>query len=169
MVSFTDPNGSAAATVSTITGWGAYNDTQYTSGSPLSIIADTDTLFPNNAGAVIESQKPSDVTTFYDGSVITGRSGDGALITIDLIATPTSVATTALEIWFDIGGAVGELYRRIVTFPKGNGIPRPINFTTSVYTLDTWEINGATVYVRANGPVDLYNIRYVITRTHKSR
>ena len=150
------------------TGWGAYNDTQYTSGSPLSLVADTDTLLPNNAGSVIETQKPSDIDTFYDGYVITGRAGDGLLITVDLIATPTSVAATSIELWFDIGGAVGELYRRIVTFPKGNGVPRPINFSTSAYTLDTWEANGATAYVRADGPVDIYNIRYVLTRTHKA-
>lgn len=155
--------------VDRLTGWGAYNDTTYTSGSPFSILADTDTVLPNNNGSTITSQVPSDITTFYDGSVITGRNGDGLLITIDMVAQPTEVSTTSLELWFDIGGAVGELYRRIVTFPKGNGVDRPINFTTNVYTLDTWEANGATVYVNANGTCDIFDIRYVIARTHKAR
>lgn len=136
--------------------------------SPFSILADTDTVLPNNNGSTITSQVPSDVATFYDGSVITGRNGDGLLITVDMVAKPTEVATTSLEIWFDIGGAIGELYRRIVTFPKGNGVGRPINFTTNVYTLGTWEANGATVYARANGACDIYDIRYVIARTHKA-
>ena len=150
------------------TGWGAYNDTQYTEGSPFSVSADTDTVLPNNAASTIETQKPTDITTFYDGSVITGRAGESILITIDLVATPTSPAATAIEIWLDIGGSIGELYRRIVTFPKGNGVARPINFTTSAYTLDTWEANGATVYVRCDGPVDIHGIRYVLTRVHKT-
>lgn len=148
-------------------GWGQYQDTQYTSGSPFSVAAATDTVLPNNAGAVIESQKPADVTTFYNGSVITGRAGDGILISIDCKLLPTNAGTTTAEFWFDIGGAVGELYRRIVTFPKGAGVERPLNFSVSGYTLDTWEANGATVYVRSNNTMDVYDIRYVITRTHK--
>lgn len=149
------------------TGWGQYADTQYTSGSPFSITADIDTLLPNNKGSVLEGQKPSDVITFYDGTVITGRNGDGIGITLDCKAIPTNVSTTYIEFWFDIGGSVGELYRRIISFPKGNGVVRPINFTVIGYTLDTWEANGATPYVRANGTADLYDIRYVITRTHR--
>lgn len=150
-------------------GWAQYADTTYTSGSPFSVAADTDTNVPNDAGSNIETQKPSDVTSFYSGGVITGRDGDGITITVDLKALPTNVNTTYLEFWFDIGGSVGELYRRIITFPKGNGVIRPVNFTVTGYTLDTWESNGATVKCRANGTVDLYDIRYVITRTHKAR
>lgn len=152
-----------------VTGWANYQDTQYTSGAPFSVLANTDTILPNNAGSVIDSQKPADVATFYDGSVITGRNGDGVLITVDMIATPTSAGTSTLETWFDIGGGVGELYRRIVTFPKGNGVARPINFSVSGYTLNTWEANGATTYVRANGTITIHDIRYLITRTHKAR
>lgn len=150
------------------TGWAQYADTQYTcSGTPFSIIADTDTVLPNNAGQVLASERPVDIPSFYNGSVITGRTGDGVLITVDLTATPTSAAATYVELWFDIGAPVGELYRRIATFPKGNGAPRPVNFTVSGYTLGTWETNGATVYVRSNGPINVCNTRYVITRTHR--
>ena len=151
------------------TGWGEYSDTQYTSGSPFSVAADTDTVLPNNAGSKIESQKPSDVTEFYDGTVITGRNGDGLAITVDFLAVPTSAAATYIEVWIDIGGGIDPLYKRIVTFPKGSGVVRPINFSVNAYTLNTWEANGGTVYVRSNGPVDLYNIRYVLTRTHKAQ
>ena len=150
------------------TGWGQWADTQYPcSGTAFSIAADTDTVVPNNGGAVIDAYMPDDVATFYDGSVITGREGDGILITIDLISTPTNANTTFVEIWFDIGGSVGELYRRIISFPKGAGIERPINFTVSGYTLNTWEANGATVFIRANGTLEVCDIRYIITRTHR--
>lgn len=151
------------------TGWTQYQDTQYTSGSPLSVVGNTDTILPNNALSKIESQKPDDIATMYDGTVITGRNGDGLGITIDMNAVPTNAGTTFLEVWIDIGGGVGQLYKRIITFPKGTGIVRPINFTVNAYTLDTWETNGGTVYVRANGSIDLYDIRYVLTRTHKAK
>lgn len=149
------------------TGWSQHADTTYTEISPFSVAAETDTVLPNNNGAVIDTYKPEDVAEFYDGSVITGRTGDSLLITVDMLAIPKSAATTYIEVWFDIGGSVGELYRRIISFPKGNGVLRPLNFTTNVYTLGTWEANGATVFCRANGPVDLYNVRYVIARTHR--
>lgn len=223
------------------TGWADYVDDQYTSGSPLSLAADTATVLPNNAATVRETQKPQDVNTFYtpaslayDGGTqaftigetvtggssgataeiqeisgdassgllflgeitgtftnneaitgtttgaalangtngagkITGRNGDGLAVTIDFVALPTNAGTTYLECWIDIGGAVGEIYKRIVSFPKGNGVVRPINFTVDGYTLDTWEANGGTVYVKANNTADLYNIRYVLTRTHMAR
>ena len=151
------------------TGWAEYRDTAYTDVSPFSVVASTDTVLPNNAGAKIESQKPTDITEFYDGTVITGRNGDALGITIDLKAVPTTAGATFVEIWIDIGGSIGPLYKRIITFPKGSGVVRPINFTVNAYTLGTWEANGGTVYVRSDGPVDIYDIRYVFTRLHKAQ
>lgn len=152
------------------TGWADYADTQYTEGSPFEILGDTDYDLPNNGGIARISQAPSGVV-LYDPSEqkITGRNGDGVLITVDCKVKPTSAGTTYVEFWFDIGGAVGELYRRPLTFPKGNGVERPVNFTVSGYTLDTWEANGAQARVRANGPADIYDIRYVVTATHRAR
>lgn len=152
-----------------LTGWAQYQDTQYTVGAQFSVLAGTDTILPNNAGLVIESQLPSDITSFYSAGKITGRNGDGISITVDMIVTPSSGVATYVEVWFDIGSPVGELYRRILTFPKGAGVELPINFTVIGYTLETWEANGALVYIKSNGPITVYNQRYVITRTHKAR
>lgn len=162
-------NGTAIVSSSQdLTGWAQYQDTQYTVGAQFSIPANTDTILPNNAGGIIESQLPSDIDSFYSGGKIRGRNGDGIGITVDMTVTPSSGAATYVEIWFDIGAPVGELYRRILTFPKGSGVELPINFTVIGYTLGTWEANGATTYIRSNGPITVYNQRYVITRTHKA-
>lgn len=160
---------SAEGLASRATGWAEYRDTQYTTGAAFAVVADIDTDLPNNAGAVIDSQKPIDITSFYTGGVITGRNGDGLLVTIDFKARPTNVSTTDMEIWLDIGGGIPPIYRRLITFPKGNGVERSVALTSGAYTLNTWEANGATVKVRANGPVDIYDIRYVLSRTHKAR
>lgn len=148
-------------------GWGTYNDTTYTTGSRLTIADGVTTALPNNKGSTLETYKPSDITTFYDGTVITGIEGEGRLITIDMKLEPQSGANY-VDVWFDIGGAVGELYRRTQSFPKGAGAEFSYISTTAVYTLDTWESNGATIYVEASGgSVEIWDIRYVIHRTSK--
>jgi len=157
------------------TGWANYVDTQYTSVSPLILAGGVDTDLPNNKLSVIESQKPTDVTTFYDGSVITGRNGDGILISVEFTIKPTAVGTTLCEVWMDITGGAGtptnlaNLYRRAFNFPKGVDVARKIIFSQSGYTLNTWEANGAVVEVRTDGNAEIYDISYIITRTHKAR
>lgn len=151
-----------------ISGWASYNDTQYTSGAPFSLTANTDTILPNNAGTVVDSQKPSDITSFYDGSVITGRNGDNLDVQIYFKAVP-SAANQWLEVWVDIGGSVGELYRETFAFPKGSGVERGIMYSlASSYTLGTWEANGGTVYIRSDAQADIYDIVFNFDRSHKA-
>lgn len=54
-------------------------------------------------------------------------------------------------------------------FPKGVGIEQKISFSHAGYTLDTWEANGGVVKIRTDGAADVYDISYIITRTHKAR
>jgi hypothetical protein len=132
---------------SPFSGWADYVDTQYTSGSPLALVANTDTNLPNNAGTIRNAHLPSDIAQFYDGTKILGVDGDAYLWTLDFKVTPTNANTTYLETWIDIGGEIGELYRRIVTFPKGNGVERSVTHTTA----------------------NVYDIRHVLFRLHNSR
>jgi hypothetical protein len=157
----------AALLIGAATGWGNYQDTQYTVGAPFSVIADTDTALPNNKGSIIETQLPVDVTTFYDGTVITGEDGDGMSILVEAKAKPTNVSATYIESWIEIGASI-ELFKRITGFPKGNGVERPISFTTAAFNGATWASGGAKLYIRSNGPLDIYDIRYLIARTHKA-
>jgi len=151
-------------------GWATYVDTQYpSSGAAFTVPATTITQIPNNKGTVNESQKPADVTTFYDGSVITGRNGDGLGIMIYFKAVPTS-ASQYLDVWIDIGGSIGELYRQTFAFPKGIGVERGILYALpSAYTLNTWEANGGTVYCYSDAALDIYDINFNFDRSHKAR
>ena len=169
-------NGAWEQEVSTsvTTGWGSYNDTQYTSVSPFTVSANTDTDLPNNKGNTLEIQKPADITTFYDGTVITGRNGDNLDIQIYFKAEP-SVANQWLEIWIDITGGTGtpanlaKLYTQTFAFPKGSGVERGILYSLpSAYTLGTWEANGGVVKIRSNASVDIYNVVYNFDRSHKA-
>ena len=157
--------------VSDYTGWGDYVDGVYTSASPLILSASTKITLPNAANTIRDSQKPDDVTTFYDSAsqTITGRNGDAINIVIEFKARPNTSATTRLSVTIDIGGTVGEIYPRDFVLAKGNGVEHYYLSSFNAYTLDTWEANGGTVKIRSTASTDIYDIRYVITRTHKAR
>jgi hypothetical protein len=152
------------------TGWATYVDTQYPNvGTPFSVSANTDTNLPNNSGSKDESQIPTDIVEFYDGSTITGRNGDGMDIMIYFKAT-SSAANQYIDVWIDIGGSIGELYRKTYTFPKGAGSEAGIMYSlASAYTLGTWESNGGTVKIRSSASCTVYGITYNFDRTHKAR
>lgn len=157
--------------VSDHTGWAEYKDGTYTSASPLVLSASTKVTLPNDASTVRDNQKPDDVTTFYDStnSTITGRNGDGVNIVIEFKARPNSASTTRLTVAIDIGGAVGEIYVRDFVLAKGNGVEHYYLSSFDAFTLDTWEANGGAVKIVSTASADIYDIRYVITRTHKAK
>ncbi|WP_242118764.1 hypothetical protein [Aestuariivivens sediminicola] len=153
------------------TGWADYVDGVYTSASPLALTASNKVTLPNNAMTIRDSQKPTDITTFYNASnsTITGRNGDGINVNIEFKARPTTAAVTKLTVAIDIGGAVGEIYIRDFIMSKGNGVEHYYLSSFSAYTLDTWEANGGTVKIVSDASAEIYDIRYVVTRTHKAR
>lgn len=154
---------------SSFTGWADYTDNVYNASNTFSVTGGVDTIIPNNALIVRDSQKPIDVISFYNGSQIISSQKDSLAITIEFKAVPQSVSATRADVWFDIGGGIGQLYRRTVSFSKGSGVVNYVTFTTDVYTLDTWEDNGATIYINANDDIEIYDIRYVVYRLHKGR
>lgn len=158
------------------TGWASYVDTTYTSGSPLTVSAGVVTKLPNNAGTIVDSQKPSDITAFYDSTTqkILGRNGDGLGISLFFFAVP-SAANQSIDMYIDITGGTGtpaslaKLYRQTFPFPKGAGTARGILFdVTSAYTLNTWDTNGGDVYVESASDFDVYGMIFNFVRTHKA-
>lgn len=101
--------------------------------------------------------------------VVLGRSGDGATIVIDFKIMPTSASDTTLDLWIDIGGAVGELYRSTFNIPKGADVEHGVNLSVGAYMLGTFEANGGTVYVETSNDVDFYDMRTIVTRSHRAR
>ncbi|MCF7560890.1 hypothetical protein L3X39_09610 [Sabulilitoribacter multivorans] len=153
------------------TGWGDYVDGVYTSASPLTLSAGNKITLPNNATTIRDSQKPIDVTEFYNStnSTITGRDGDGINIVIEFKIRPTANQTTKITVAIDIGAPVGEIYIRDFITSKGVGVEHYYLSSFSGYTLGTWETNGGTVKIESDYSAEIYDIRYVITRTHKAR
>lgn len=219
-------------------GHASYAEDGYnTSGTAFTVLANTDTVLPNNGINIYDSQKPNDITSFYfsggldlsaqtgdfiNGEAITGGTSSnsaiiyeqstnkieylkniseftigetitgvtsGATATIDDIrdgyitgrnndnldimiyfkAEPTN-ATQWLDIWIDIGGSIGELYRQTFNFPKGIGVERGVLYALpSAYTRDTWEANGGIVYIRSNDDIDIFDINFNFDISYRAR
>ena len=149
------------------TGHASYTDTAYSVGSPLTLLAGVNTVLPNNSGVIYDDEKPDDITTFYNGTTITGRDGDGLAIMIYFKATPSTI-NSELDIWIDIGGGIGELYRQTVYF-RGATKKGVLYTLPTAYTRATWESNGGTVYVKASVNMTVYGMNFNISRTHKSK
>jgi len=165
-------NEAVIAAQSTVTGWAVYRDTQYTSAAPFALAGSPEgVILPNNAAIVLDSEKPDDVTSFYDPVTkkIAGRTGDGMIIVIDMVLKPSSSSLTSFDLWIDIGGTIGRTYQNSITVPKGSGVAHRMSLTLPVYTLDTWEANGGIVYIQAGHACVVYDIRYIFHRTHKAR
>jgi hypothetical protein len=153
------------------TGWADYSDTQFTSAAPGGVAANTIYYLPNNAGRSNESQKPIDISTFYDPSTgkILGRDGDGLNVTIEFRLRPITNNDTRVTLGVDIGGTIGEIYTRDFALTRGQNQEHYYLSSFNAYTLGTWAANGGRVRIRATQAVQVYDIRYVLTRTHKAR
>lgn len=152
-------------------GWATYDDTTYTSGSPLSLVATTDTTVPNNSGSLDESQKPADISgAMYSQASgnIPGRLGDSIDLIVEMIIEPSN-ATQWLEIWIDAGGSSMSLYRQTMNLLKGIGIAHYVKFSipSAVMNADFGN-NDGIVKFRSSHTADVYDIKFTLGRPHKA-
>lgn len=155
------------------TGWAQYKDTVYTSGSPLTVTQGSTVVLSNNAGSTITSHLPTGVSAFYDGAtnkITPENSGDFYEIRIDF-NTWTNNNNGLAVIKLDIGGTQGVILQRLVNFPRGTGSGnvRSYSTTTGVYSLGTFVANGGELQIESiTGTTTIYDITFVISRTHKA-
>lgn len=111
----------------------------------------------------------SGATTTYSAkknAVITGRNGDNLDLMLYFKVLPTST-NSELDIWVNIGGSIGELYRQTFLFRSTTG--KGVMYTLpSAYTLGTWETNGGQIYVRASSNMSIYEMNFNFDRSHKA-
>ncbi|GAA0729986.1 hypothetical protein [Sphingomonas japonica] len=146
-------------------GWANYRDS--TAGQAL--VADTRAQWTNNAATIDDSEKPTDVATYWDAAdnAVPGMAGDAVVLRIQSTFTPSDGTASMLTMDLDIGG--GTLVdQQSIAITGGAGVPQRISFTSLGFQRDTWEANGAKVYVTADGPGDLTNKRILVARMHKA-
>ncbi len=162
---------------SSSTGWAEYKDGTYTSARPLTIAArGTGGLSPNkvtlsnDARSVVDNQLPADVATFFNASnqKIIGENGDGINILIEFKLRPNTQSEARVTVAIDVGGAVGEIYSNDFVMTKARGVEHHYLHSFNAYTDGVWEANGGTVKISSTDSMDIYDIRFLITRTHKA-
>ena len=154
------------------TGWAQYGDSQYTVGSPLVISQGiTETIDIDGLGSTVKSQLPNGVSDLYDvatSKIIPVKSGDGYSFSLGFQAASTSNNGDA-TISVNIGGAFGQIFKRVFRMPRGTGIYHDIFFTTQYYTLGTFLANGGTIEIESgNGTTSIHSVTLQIHRTYAS-
>ena len=154
------------------TGFAQYRDSAHLLGTELAL-ADGDTItLPNDASFIMGTQLPKDVDSFYNrtDTLIIGRSGDGLAVMVDFLVKPTSAMDTRITVGVDIGAASGQIFGRDFVLSKGQDVAHHFLNTTVGFTGAIFEANGGKIRITTSGgPVEIWNIGYVLTRTHKAR
>lgn len=149
-----------------LTGWGSYSD-----AGTQSIAANTRTLLTISGVTKDETQKPSDIATFWNGATNTlpGRDGDGGVWRLKFQVTATDATASTLLIEADIGGAIGVLDEFEKPMTRGAGVMQPVTWNNAYFMRATFAANGAKFYVTSDGPLSIAAKSILIHRTHRAR
>ncbi len=153
-------------------GWAQYSDTALSSGAPQVIPQGATATIQNNALSTITSQIPVGVTSLYDPNTLTitpDTTGDAYLLRVSFTAF-TSTNSGLATVLLDIGAPQNIILKRGFTFPKGAGLSNSldVSMTSLIYSLDTFVNNGGTLKIFSEtGDTSIFDVSYVISRTHK--
>lgn len=153
-----------------VTGWASYEDSTYTLGSPLTIAFGTTTALNNNANSGISTQLPSDASAFWDSTtnkLIGVNDGDKYDIEIRFKAKSNSNSDN-FTLNINIGGAIGVINKKTCIFVKAANTEQDFAESLQYFTGSTFLTNGGSIEVTAGaGELSIYDISFLITRTHK--
>lgn len=144
-------------------GWGRYDDTQYTAGSPYSFTS-TPFIVPNNAGNIIDN---TDFTFYSSGKLRAENENDVYVITIAFKAQ-ISNANGYMDLYLE--GGNGTPYDRIkdtITFPKGANTEHTFAKTFQYYADEDVITNGLSIKIDSSHSGNIHDVIYFIQRTLK--
>lgn len=148
--------------VAAATGHGIYRHT----GATQTMTANVATTLINNRGTMDEQQKPADIATFYDGTKILGRLGDGLVGTIQFNFTPADEFASTVDIWLERSDGFRTFFASY-QITKGAMMVNAVSHTFSAYNRELWTANGVTVKIESDGAGVASEVRYTIHRIHK--
>jgi hypothetical protein len=164
---FTDATSVTSDSPKRLLGWASYQDTIYTSGSPLTLSDGIKTTLQNNSGTVVNSSIPTGVTKLYDNGtnkITPAAIGDGIHLSIRFMAVPSAV-NTYLLFGVDIGGSA-DIFQKTEVLPRGAGVANPVSIDVQGYALSVFIANGGLVKLTAvGGNVQIYGVEFQIHRT----
>lgn len=144
-------------------GWAQYFD----DAAPQVLVAATPATLSINSGSVVDSQKPSDVSTFWDatGNIIVGRNNEVCTFTVSFTFTPSDAVASNITADVDVGGVTGVI--RSFSFDVTTSTARDVVFEVTAPMQSDWVANGAKITVEADGPGALSEKTVFISRIFK--
>ena len=147
-------------------GWCRYDDTTYTSGSPLTLADGVATTVPNNGGNVVKTITGN----FYsvaDQKLLGETENDVYMMTIAFKTKTPNANQTHLD-WYVEGPGDLDRVAGSIVYHKGNDVEQSENIVFQYYTDADFVTNGAQIkFVADGGTADIYDIIYFIQRTQK--
>lgn len=166
-------NGAGSGAWERINGWGQYQDTDNTVGSPAQNIATgVRTKFTCDGALLTVERLPSDaVAPLWNVSTnkhVPIAAFDTYDIRITLTAENYAGATPTLLIELDIGSPIGVIASNLYSLIKG-GAAQDIVFTIPVFTGATYLANGGEIYLTytGTGTCDIYKNAVLAVRTSR--
>lgn len=153
--------------LNSVHGWAYYDDSQYTSGSPLSVPVGRTQLTINALGASNNTTYLPAGQSWWSGNKITpGGVGDSYVLRLDFTATAGSPADKFnLELEIAPGNLVVS---QTFEMNKGAGTDHIFNVAIPIFTLNTFLANGGKFYLNASNAFTVYNIGLFISRLYKA-
>lgn len=151
-------------------GWAYYDDSQYTSGSPLNINNTTTQVTIDGLGSSTELSYLPDGISFFDTttSEITPENiGDSYILRFDFNAISAS-NNVLFDVEIDIGsGSPNLVYDQTLTIVKGSNTEQRYSLAIPIYTLNTFLTNGGKIKIATTNNVNFYDFGLFITRVSK--
>jgi hypothetical protein len=102
-----------------------------------------------------------------NNKILAENIGDSYTISVRFRAK-TSINNDYFDIGLDIGGLMNFILTESKVFHKGINEEQIFNITFVVFSLNTFVVNGCQVKISAKtGNLSIYDIDYLIVRTHK--
>lgn len=149
-------------------GWADFEDSEYNSGSPFAVVADTPTDLPNDAVVTVINNGLSDtalpVGTGWNPitSKFELKLNDSFVLTAKFATDHAGAEPEFIDVWLDADDADVSRYRGSYSLVKGAGVIHYINHTTFGYVDAAMATNGFSVRVSAGANSDIWDIRFLM-------
>lgn len=149
-------------------GWAFYDDSTYTSGSPLNVNNTRAQVSIDGLGSFTEKRfLPTDTSDFWDTTndeITPENVGDAYEVRLDFTAVAGSNADK-FDIELDIGdGSSVIILDQTFEMNKGQGNIEVFAWNAPIFTLETFVANGGKFYINTTDDIDFYNFGLFIKR-----
>lgn len=161
---------SSVSDLQSVAGWAYYDDSQYTSGSPLNINNTTTQITINGLGSSTETSFLPLGASFFDTSTskITPETlGESYLLRFDYKAI-SATNNVQFNLQINIGGMSTVLvYDQTLSIIKGINTEQRYSIAIPIYCLSTFLANGGVIQIQTVNNINFYDFGLFIGRTFK--